>query len=202
MTLAVSAIPYSGVAVLAYGWVYPDRDEADARSGSIRSRPHPGMENSMLTRPVALSGAAVLAASLGIAAPAYAATSPAAAGGGGAAPNCAPPSASVAFTRTLRGPAINGVIPTGTDTDTVVDNNSSPFNDCLTVSVSNVNLPNGTVLTAGVVGTPFTLTITLENGAGTSAPLSHGHASIAQEATEVFDGGFLTGTEILVGGTD
>jgi hypothetical protein len=159
----------------------------------------------MRTRTLALSGAAVLAASLGIAAPAHAATNPAAHGGGGKskAPNCVPATASNTQTRTLRGPAINGVIPTGTDTDTFVPDNTSPYDECLTVSVSNVNLPNGTVLTVGVIGTPYSpLTITLENGAGTTAPLDHGHTSLAQMPTEVFEGSFLTGTEILVGGTD
>lgn len=43
--------------------------------------------------------------------------------------------------------------------------------------------------------------IILENGAGSTAPLNIGHASLAQTATEVFEGAFLTGTEILAGPT-
>jgi hypothetical protein len=123
----------------------------------------------MRTRTLALSGAAVLAASLGIAAPAYAAAS-AAHGGGGKhkAPNCVPATVSNTATITLSGPPINGVTPTGTETDTLVPDNTSPYGDCLTYSVSNVNLPNGTVLTVGIVGTDFGTTITLENGAAPS----------------------------------
>jgi hypothetical protein len=157
----------------------------------------------MRTRTLALAGAAVLAASLGVAAPAYAASSPAAHGGGGKhkAPNCVPATASNTQTVTLSGPPINGVTPTGTETDTFVTSNTSPYVECLTYSVSNVNLPNGTVLTIGIIGAPYSVTITLENGAGTSAPIDHGHTSLAQEASEVFEGGFLTGTEILSGPT-
>jgi hypothetical protein len=154
----------------------------------------------MRTPTLALSGAAVLAASLAIAAPAYAA-SPAAHGGKHKAPNCVPATASNTQTVTLSGPPINGVTPTGTETDTFVTSNTSPFDECLTYSVSNVNLPNGTVLTAGIIGTPFSVTITVEDGAGTSAPIDHGHASIAQEASEVFEGDFLSGTLILSGPT-
>jgi hypothetical protein len=110
----------------------------------------------MRTRTLALSGAAVLAASLGIAAPAHAASSPAAHGGGGKhkAPNCVPATASNTQTVTLSGPPINGVTPTGTETDTFVTSNTSPYVECLTYSVSNVNLPNGTVLTIGIIGAP------------------------------------------------
>jgi hypothetical protein len=113
-----------------------------------------------------------------------------------------PATASNTQTVTLSGPPINGVIPTGTETDTFVPDNTSPYGDCMTFSVSNVNLPNGTVLTVGVIGTPYKpLTITLENGAGTAGPLDHGHTALAQAPTEVFEGGFLTGTEILSGPT-
>lgn len=158
----------------------------------------------MRTRVLALSGAAVLAASLAIAAPAYAATGPTAHGGGGKnkAPNCVPATASNTQTLTLSGPAINGVTPTGTVTDTFVPDNTSPYGDCLTISVSNVNLPDGTVLTAGVLDTPYPpQTIILENGAGSTTPLDHGQAVITQHPTEVVEGNFFTGTVILSGPT-
>jgi len=67
---------------------------------------------------------------------------------------------------TLSGPAINGVVPTGTAT---VDQSRLPANPLtLDVQVSNVNLPDGTVLSVVLTdcGTAPVGTIKLNRGQG------------------------------------
>jgi hypothetical protein len=69
-------------------------------------------------------------------------------------------------TTTLSGPAFNGKTPSGTATDNETNDSACGGFTLLTVTVKNVNLPNGAVLWVTVAGMPVG-EITLKNGSGT-----------------------------------
>jgi len=97
---------------------------------------------------------------------------------------------------TLSGPAINGVVPTGTAT---VDQSRLPANPLtLDVQVSNVNLPDGTVLSVVLTdcGTAPVGTIKLNRGQGQMKRKGHGCQVGRQSAIYVNNGS----TTILSGG--
>ena len=94
---------------------------------------------------------------------------------------------------TLTGPAINGVTPSGLAT---ADQSqfSSGGSTILTVQVSNVNLPDGTVLGVTLDFTPVG-SIVLSGGRG-STQKNLGHFAVSNDDVRVNNGS----TQILIGG--
>jgi hypothetical protein len=97
---------------------------------------------------------------------------------------------------TLSGPAINGVVPTGT---AAIDQSKYPANPLtLDAQVSNVNLPNGTILSIVLTdcGTAPVGTIKLNRGQGQLKTKVPGCQVGRQSAIDVNNGS----TTILSGG--
>jgi hypothetical protein len=86
----------------------------------------------------------------------------------------------------LSGPAIGGRTPSGQATA-----NETQFSACggfstLSVTVKNVNLPNGTVLWVTFDGNPVG-EITLNSGSGTMPTYNLGHFAVRRDRVTVFD---------------